>query len=94
MTNRELHELLDAVVDEATFRAFSEALLEERRGFELGNISIDGFSGPWANNDIYGYLEGAIAWADDTEFGATLEHPISNPWAKFATFLWAGRSYE
>ena len=94
MSNQDLHKLLDAVVDEKTFGEFCQALMEERRIFEGGELTVDGFSGPWANNDIYGFLEAAIAWADDTGFGAELERPIFNPWEKFATFLWAGRSYE
>ena len=90
----ELHALLEQVTDEHTFKVFARALVEEREAFERSEPSVDGVCGPWANNDISGFLEAGIAWADDSDFGAGLQPPISNQWAKFATFLWAGRSYE
>jgi hypothetical protein len=50
----QLHELLEAVTDEATFLAFAHALAADRRGD----------AEHWENYSIEGFLEAASAWAE------------------------------
>jgi hypothetical protein len=89
-----ISDLLDLVVDEPSFLRFASALHEERIAVEDSASSMDGFQGPWANGTIAGFLEAAIAWSDDSGFGARPGPKPDNPWRLFASFLWAGRSYE
>ena len=85
---------LKAVNDEASFMNFARALLADRQVADGAPSSLDGFQGEWANNSISAFIEGAISWAEDSEFGVRPGPKASNPWALFATFLWAGRGYE
>lgn len=94
MIGIELMDLLNSVDDEQSFLRFATALREERVAFENSEISMDGFQGPWANNTISHFLDGALAWSEDSGFGAHPGPKSSNPWQLSAQFLWAGRSYE
>lgn len=94
MSSSDIVSLLDSVIDEQSFLRFASALHEERAAFEDSESSLDGFQGPWANGTIAAFLEAAIAWSDDSDFGARPGPKPNNPWQLFASFLWAGRNYE
>lgn len=91
-------ELLETVVDEATFLTFVEALIRDR----LASIDAGRDEGrtasiadeQWENTTIEGFLEAAAAWATTTRFGATQNLEGVGPWRKFATFLYLGKIYE
>lgn len=83
-----------AVHDEASFLAFAHALLADRQAADGVAMTRDGVQGAWVNGSIASFMEGAIAWAEDSDFGARPGPKSSNPWALFAMFLWAGRGYE
>lgn len=48
----------------------------------------------WQNVTIDGFLAGANAWAEDSDFGKTQGISPDNPWRQFATFLYCGKIYE
>ncbi|MDO9356815.1 MAG: hypothetical protein Q7T55_24165 [Solirubrobacteraceae bacterium] len=80
----QLHEQLEKVTDEATFLAFVQALIADRRG----NAEH------WENRSIEEFLEAASAWAADSAFGTQQGLSLTSPWRKFATFLHSGKIYE
>lgn len=80
----QLHEQLEKATDEATFLAFVQALIVDRRGV----------AAHWENGSIEDFLEAASAWAEDSAFGSQQELLLTSPWRKFATFLYAGNIYE
>ena len=94
MSETELLEALEAVTDEASFMRFVQALLAERRQSLSLPVGPDGFRGGWANDSIEGFLDAALQWAEDADFGACTEPVSPHLWQRFASFLWAGRSYE
>ena len=79
----DLHEQLDDVRDAKTFLAFARALVEDQR-----------VSSEWQNATLEDFLDSAIAWAEDSDFGIDQGLSSSNPWAQFATFLYCGKIYE
>jgi hypothetical protein len=79
-----LNEQLEGVTDEATFLAFVQALIVDRRGD----------AEHWENKSIEDFLEGASAWAEDSGFGSQQGLLLASPWRKFATFLFSGKIYE
>jgi len=83
----ELHDLLDQVNDDQTFLCFARALMADRAA-----TSPDGMD--WQNNTIEGFLESAIAWAEDSDFGISQGLQPSNSWQQFAVFLYCGKIYE
>ena len=85
---------LNDVHDETSFLVFARALLIDRQAVERMPLSLDGFRHQWANDSIAAFIEGAVAWSEDSDFGAGPGPKASNPWALFAAFLWAGRGYE
>jgi hypothetical protein len=91
----ELHEHLEAVVDEYSFLAFVRALLRDR---EMEAVKFIGASGRgangWENHTIDTFLEGALAWAEDSNVGASQGLANASPWKRFATFLYCGKIYE
>ncbi len=93
-----LESYLDKVVDEKSFLEFARALQadkEDEDHREKENPSspyAHGLNG-WENTTIDGFLESAIAWAEDSKFGQAIE-PNANPWKKFALFLYGGMIYE
>lgn len=80
----ELHERLSGVKDSPTFLEFARALAEDKAAN----------SDRWENTTIEAFLEGAIAWAQDSDFGLNQELTPSNPWQQFAVFLYCGKIYE
>ena len=94
----ELHEYLDRVKDQESFLEFARALQtdkedEDRKEKEKpANPYSYGWNG-WVNNTIDGFLESAIAWSEDSNFGNNIEN-TENPWKKFALFLYGGKIYE
>ena len=97
--NNEPHELLEAVVDEASLLKFVEALRKDREAEVAAQQSsgIDAFGrGPkgWENHTIESFLEAAQSWAKTTGFGNTQGLKDENPWRKFAVVLYCGKIYE
>lgn len=94
----ELEEYLDNVTDEKSFLEFAKALQtdkedENRKEKENpANPYSHGHNG-WENSSIDGFLESAVAWAEDSNFGESIEAK-TNLWKKFALFLYGGKIYE
>jgi hypothetical protein len=88
-----------AVTDQASFLEFVRALAADRRDeIEEGKSSPSspwsaGANG-WRNGTIEGFLEAALAWAEESGFGAKQGLGSSEPWGQFATFLYCGKIYE
>lgn len=92
---KELHELLEEVTDKESFLIFSNALVKDREPHEGKTTDEVGFVDDWANNSIWGYLESAVAWAEDSNFGENQKKELkNNPWGQFAAFLYCGKIYE
>ncbi|MCH1919626.1 hypothetical protein L9G15_09295 [Shewanella sp. A3A] len=86
---------LDAVTDAASFLTFVTALLADRQQQEANSGAQANATSEWANNSIASFLEGALSWAEDTDFGTTQDDEIANnPWQQFAVFLYCGKIYE
>jgi hypothetical protein len=94
MANDELFNAFSTVADEASFIQFVELLAADRKLSESLSVTHDGLQGAWANQSIADFLRAASAWAKDSKFGVRPGPKPTNPWQLFATFLWAGRSYE
>ncbi|WP_147361083.1 hypothetical protein [Colwellia sp. RSH04] len=91
-------DLIEYVVDKQSFLIFAEALRQDRE--ESDAIESKNPSSPfnsaalgWNNGSIESFLEAAIAWADDTNFGELRLKGVSQ-WRLFAEFLLAGKQYE
>ena len=92
---KELHQVLEEVKDEVSFLAFVKALITDREPHEGKATDEVGFVEDWANNDISGFLESAVAWAEDSGFGEKQRPELAkNRWKQFATFLYCGKIYE
>jgi hypothetical protein len=96
----ELHEAVDSTRDWTTFLNFARQLLADRedavareRVTPPSPFDLCGANN-WQNVTIEGFLEGAIAWAEDTNFGGTQGLSAENPWRQFAAFLQCGKVYE
>jgi hypothetical protein len=89
----DLHEYLEAVMDEPSFLAFVDALARDRRKSEDPNSS-DCTRRGWENQSIADFLEAGHAWAEDSAFGLSQGLAAASPWKKFATFLYCGKIYE
>ena len=49
----------------------------------------------WQNATIDQFLQAAVAWAEDSDFGRRQELvPDASPWRRLAVFLYAGKIYE
>lgn len=82
-------EVLDKVHDEETFLEFVRLLSTDCKKHN-SNYSHD-----WANSSIESYLESALAWAEDSQFGKSQDATlVKNHWKRFAMFLYAGKIYE
>jgi hypothetical protein len=95
----ELHEHLERVADQASFVAFVRALAQDRVSAaqaEAKSLALaDGAdAGRWQNTSIEAFLEAAVAWAEDSNFGATQGLATASPWRMFAVFLYCGKIYE
>ncbi|MCG6157398.1 DUF7660 family protein [Rubinisphaera margarita] len=99
-----LHDLAASVEDEESFILFVKALVEDREiAVKKESISPSPGTGPetggWENGTIEDYLKGALAWAEDSEFGRSMAFPefemkdVSD-WKRFASFLMAGKVHE
>lgn len=91
-----LHEIAFEVCDEKSFLKFAKALESDRRhAVEAEKLKPSSPYGPdaggWENTTIADFLNCAVAWAEDSEFGKI---PASNLWKRFAIFLYAGKFYE
>ncbi len=87
------------VADRETFLAFVRALLADwvdSRAQEATNPSNPW--GPtangWYNVTIEGFLEAALAWAEDSHTGQSLDLDGEASWKTFAPLLYAGKIYE
>ena len=95
----DLNELLDNVNDESSFLAFANALALNRvQSRESEKVSPSSpyraAANGWENTSIEDFLEGAIAWGESTNLGVSQGLSPSNPWLRFATFLYCGKIYE
>ncbi len=99
-----LIELEKNVNDEKSFLLFAKELVKDR-GLAVKNeknspsAPYGPDAGGWENTTIEHYLERAIAWAEDSEFGRRMGTPEfelkdTNEWRRFAAFLMAGIVYE
>jgi hypothetical protein len=93
----DLHEQLELVNDEESFLAFARELRRDRiavAALQQTALPIGSSPGGWESSSIESFLEAAIAWAEDSSFGARQGLSASNPWRKFAVFLYCGKVYE
>ena len=88
----------DSVTDEASFLAFVRGLEVDRRlAAALEEQDPDGYDAPrgWQNNTIEQFLESALAWAEDSQFGRRQDlGEATSPWRRLAVFLYCGKIYE
>jgi hypothetical protein len=94
--DKSLAEFANQVCDEKSFLEFVRALAADReRAIEAEkrnpSIPYGPDAGGWENINISSFLESAVAWAEDSQFGRI---PASNHWKRFACFLHAGKVYE
>lgn len=95
----ELDEYLDRVEDRDSFLTYVKALIRDRED-EVAKEAIQPSSpyGPgangWENGRIESFLEAAVAWAEDSDFGASQGIAKVSPWRLFAEFLYCGKIYE
>jgi hypothetical protein len=93
-----LHELLDRVVDRATFLDFVQALIEDRedevqKEREQPSSPCGSGANGWQNGTIEAFLDASLRWAEDSsdnEDGL----PEQPSWQAFADFLYCGKIYE
>ncbi|WP_228553562.1 hypothetical protein [Pseudoalteromonas sp. PPB1] len=92
---REPHEILDEVKDEESFLLFVKSLIADREPHEGKSKDEVSFTEDWANNSISGFLEAAVAWVEDSDFGIHQDSELrTNKWKQFAVFLYCGKIYE
>lgn len=85
----------DTVDDETSFLAFARVLEEDRRLAAKHDSSGCDAPRGWQNATIEQFIEAALAWADDSEFGRRQRvGDAASPWRRFAAFLHAGKVYE
>jgi hypothetical protein len=94
--DKSLREIADNVCDEKSFLEFAKALeSDRRRAVEAEKLNPSSPYGPDAggseNTTIEDFLNSAVAWAEGSHFG---KPPATNPWKRFAMFLFAGKFYE
>jgi hypothetical protein len=95
----DVHGLIEQVIDAPTFLKFAQALTLDRvesKKMELfaqvnANVAEEN---KWENTTIESFLEAAITWAEDSDFGISQGLLPSNPWRQFAVFLYCGKIYE
>jgi hypothetical protein len=78
-----LHEKLDQVESRDSFFDFVRALIQDRRN-----------PAGWENDTIEGFLEAALAWAEDSGMGESQGLTEDQIWKMFAVFLYCGKIYE
>ncbi|PKN26496.1 MAG: hypothetical protein CVU65_05455 [Deltaproteobacteria bacterium HGW-Deltaproteobacteria-22] len=94
-----LHEQLERVTDQESFMAFARALAQDRASAVQAEAKSPAShygadAGGWENTSIEAFLEAAVAWAEDSNFGTTQGLATVSPWRKFAVFLYCGKIYE
>ena len=94
-----LADLLERVIDQASFLAFVDALASDfalHRRLEASNPSPayghDALG--WENGTIDAFLDAAHAWGQDTLGRQDFDHPGVSPWRRIADMLYAGKGYE
>lgn len=95
----ELEEQLDRVADQRSFLVFARALAQDRAAAtQVADTSSALPYGPdsagWESASIESFLEAAVAWAEDSGFGANQGLAGASMWKQFAAFLYAGKIYE
>ena len=85
----ELREILDTVCELPTFLEFDRQLKTDREtaaskklAMRSPNVSLDG----WETTTMESFLEGAIAWAEETQCGESQGLSPVLPWHQFAMF--------
>lgn len=95
----ELHEQLELVDNQESFLDFARMLIldrvsavkaEARNPARHYGADAEG----WENTSIETFLESAVSWAEDSNFGATQGLADASPWKQFAVFLYCGKIYE
>ena len=81
-----LPELLDLVSDEASFLRYVRGLYQER----TKNPMAPG----WSTETVSDFLEAALAWAEETDFGRTQGLQTASPWKKAAVFVYLGTIHD
>lgn len=84
------------------FLRFVRALIADRKvavvaeAAGTSHASRDPEGDDWENTTIERFLEGALAWAEDTRMGETQGlTALGEPsWEAFAAFLYCGKIYE
>lgn len=93
-----LCEQAEAVENEKDFLQFVRALAADRRVADQPLATTptqpDWQSVGWQNDNIADFLESAIGWAEDSDFGALQDLRDANSWKKVAIFLYCGKIYE
>ena len=87
--DHEVYCLCRDVVDRESFLIFAGAFMTLRCDIENGKLPDN-----WESGTIGSYLEGAMRWAEASEFGTTQDLSDANPWGQFAAFLYCGKIYE
>lgn len=95
----DLHSLLESVSDEKSFIAFAKALAADRvdevaKEAETPSSPYGPGANGWENGTIEQFLDGAVSWAEATNVGLTQGMDPTNPWKRFAVFLYCGKIYE
>lgn len=95
----ELHEQLESINDQESFLCFVRALVADRRlSVQAEAVNPSSPYGPdvggWENTSIESFLEAAVSWAEDSNFGLNQNLDSANLWKKFAVFLYCGKIYE
>ncbi|GMA99566.1 hypothetical protein [Pelosinus sp. IPA-1] len=91
-----LHLLVDQVHDEKTFLIFLKALMDgridevEKEKISLSSPYGAGANG-WQNDTIEGFLEAAIAWAEDSKRGIGDVESGTNASEKIVLILYMGK---
>lgn len=94
-----LHDQLELVTDQESFVAFVRALAQDRVSAAQADAEsrappYGADAGGWENTSIEAFLEAAVSWAEDSNFGATQGLATVSLWRKFAVFLYCGKIYE
>ena len=95
----ELYEQLECVTDQESFLVFVSALAQDRVSAARAETQdpappYGADAGGWENKSIETFLDAAVAWAEDSNFGATQGLATASLWRKFAVFLYCGKIYE
>ena len=85
-----------SVHDEASFIAFVGELLGDRQLADKDTAgAVDDTPRGWQNDSARAFLQGALSWVEDSNFGRSQGLPDdASPWQRFAVFLYCGKIYE